>query len=240
MANIKQVDTSLVTQQGELERVGIATRAVITEYTGKTSKRQPVYSGFNPNGQRDEKMAQRTVKVSNSDRVNRKGKYIDSVEFNETQTHDKYALALGGITGNLMHAFMDKDNAMSAGMDSAMVERDTFDGIVTRGGTYWGTIPRAIVDKIPLLQWEKHDKHGAVISLSPAGIKWVDDVLKPNPIALQWERVLDTAKEPKESAPTFKYTCLCEINSKPRKMTIPFPINSTCHDCNTVWELVTA
>jgi hypothetical protein len=239
LANVK-IDASLVTQQGEVERVGLATRAVITEYTGKTSKIQPAFSGFNPNGQRDEKMAQRAVKVSNSDRVNRKGLRIDSVEFNETQTHDKYALTLGGLMGNLVHAFMDKDNAMSAGMDKAMVERDTFEGIVTRNQTYWGTIPRAQVDKIPLLQWAKDDKYGAVLSLSPAGIKWVDDVLKPDPIALQWERVLDTPKEPKESAPSFKYACLCEINGKPRKMTIPFPINSTCHDCNTVWELVTA
>jgi len=239
LANVK-IDTSLVTQQGEMERVGIATRAVNTQYTGKTSKIQPAYSGFNPNGQRDEKLAQRAVKVSNSDRVSRKGKRIDSVEFNEGQIHDKYALALGGLIGNLVHTFMDKDNAMSAGMDSAMVERDTFEGIVTRGGTYWGTIPRAIVDKIPLLQWAKDDKVGAVISLSPAGIKWVDDVLKPNPIALQWERVLETPKEPKESAPTFKYTCECERDGKPRKMIVPFQHNSTCNDCNTAWELVTA
>ena len=239
MANAK-IDTSLATQQGELERVGLATRAVITEYTGKTSKKQPAYSGFNPNGQRDEKLAQRTVKVSNSDRVNRKGLRIDSVEFNESQTHDRYALALGGLTGNLIHVFMNKDHAMSAGMDKAMVERDTFEGIVTRNGSYWGTIPRAQVDKVPLLQWVKDDKVGAVISLSPAGIEWVDDVLKPNPVALQWERVLDTPKESKEPAPTFKYTCECERDGKPRKMIVPFQHNSTCNDCNTAWELVTA
>jgi hypothetical protein len=129
---------------------------------------------------------------------------------------------------------------MSAGMDRAMVERDTFEGIVTRNQTYWGTIPRAQVDKIPLLQWAKDDKVGAVISLSPAGIKWVDEVLKPDQIALQWARVPDATKESKQSAPTFKYTCLCENEGKPRRIVVDFHLDSTCNICNTVWALVSA
>lgn len=241
MAKVKQatIEISRVDQQAEVERIGKATRAEVTKYTGVSSKYEPGYSTFNPNGQRNTNLAQGKVRVTLVDLVNRTEDIRDSVDLNENRIHDVYDVVLGLFTGNIIHPFMDKDNAQRAGMDSSMVERATFEGIVTRRQTYWGTIPRAIVDKIPLLQWVKHDTHGAVISLSPAGVDWVDNELKPNSDALQWARVLDIVAEPKESTPKFKYTCLCEIEGKLRTMVIPFQHNSTCNDCKTDWQLVT-
>jgi hypothetical protein len=233
------IDTTLDKQQQEIERIGLATRAVIVAYTGATSKDIPIYDSYNPNGQRDEKLSQKIVRVSKADRVNRKNKIRDSVELNQAKMHDVYEISRGSLIGNFIHAFMEVKNAQLAGMDSEMVTRDTFEGIVTRNQNYWGIIPRAMIDKIPLLQWEKHEKYGAVISLSPDGIKWVDDVLQPDRALLQWERVPETNTEQKTQLPRFKYTCMCEIDGKTRAMTIPFMMNSTCHDCDTVWELVT-
>lgn len=236
----KRSQTTNAEQAQELERVYKASHTLVADYVGHDIKEWPLVGEYDSNGQRrGDMLAQFDVRVTNKDRRDRKGNLADTVEFNGFRIQDRYAVALGGLKGAIIAIFKNPKNAQAAGMDSEMVARETFDGIVTRRGSYWGQIPRAIVDKIPLLKWDKDEKCGAVISLSPAGIKWVDDDLKPDPVVLQWERVPEAPEEPKESAPTFKYACLCEINGKPRKMTIPFPINSTCHDCNTVWELIT-
>ena len=239
MAN-RTEKTTLVTQIAELQRVYDYGHAKVAGYLGIDRKDVPLVAEFDSNGQRrGEALAQFLVRVTNKDRKNRKGDTKDTIEYNGLRIHDKHAVGLASLIAPIIFIFKDAKNAQAAGMDSEMVARETFDGIVTRRGSYWGQIPRSIVDKIPLLQWAKDDKCGAIISLSPAGIAWVDDELKPNPVVLQWERVPEAPDEPKEATPKFKYTCLCESDGKPRQMTVPFQHNSTCNDCNTVWGLVT-
>ena len=232
--------TTLVTQIAELQRVYDDGHAKVAGYLGIDRKDVPLVAEFDSNGQRrGEALAQFLVRVTNKDRKNRKGSLADTIEYNGLKIHDKHAVGLASLTAPIIYIFMDAKNAQAAGMDSEMVGRETFDGIVTRRQSYWGQIPRSIVDKIPLLQWAKDDKCGAIISLSPAGIAWVDDELKPNPVVLQWERVPEAPEEPKEPTPKFKYTCLCEIDGKTRTMVVPFRHNSTCNDCSEAWELVT-
>lgn len=233
--------TTLVTQVAELQRVYDEAHALVSGYLGIDRKDVPLVAEFDSNGQRrGEALAQFLVRVTNKDRKNRKGTLADTIEYNGLKIHDRYAVGLASLIGPIIYIFKDAKNAQAAGMDSEMVARDTFDGIVTRRQSYWGQIPRAIVDKIPLLQWDKDDKCGAVVSLSQEGIDWVDNELKPNPVVLQWARVPETPEESKESTPKFKYTCLCESDGKPRTMTVPFQHNSTCNDCQTDWALVTA
>ena len=238
---IRNEKTTLVTQVAELQRVYDEAHAKVSGYLGIDRKDVPLVAEFDSNGQRrGEALAQFLVRVTNKDRKSRKGKLVETIEYNGLKIHDKYAVGLASLIAPIIYIFKDSKNAQAAGMDSEMVGRDTVDGIVTRRQSYWGQIPRSIVDKIPLLKWDKDDIRGAVISLSQAGIDWVDNELKPNPVVLQWERVPETPEEPKESTPKFKYTCLCEIDGKPNEMISKRVQNSTCEDCHTSWVLVTA